>query len=167
MTRRVAEKGIVIVAAAGNLNNALPINARIRPGANVADLAKSPFVIMVAASSTNQTPGVYENYQVAPFSSRGDAGGGEHCYQPTVAAPGMEIKIGARTPGAGPNSTMSGTSAAAPFTCGVIAMMLQRNPSLTFEQVKARLQATAVKNPHYGAADYGAGFLNAEVAVLG
>jgi subtilisin family serine protease len=40
----------------------------------------------------------------------------------------------------------AGTSAAAPFTAGVIALMLQKNPTLDSEQIRKILTSTAIRN---------------------
>jgi len=54
---------------------------------------------------------------------------------------------------------------AAPIVSGAVALMLQANPSLTPENVKAILQATAVSSGRYDQLTQGAGFLNARAAV--
>src|SRR5262249_2691153 len=57
------------------------------------------------------------------------------------------------------------TSMAAPVVSGVVALMLQANPSLTPNLVKAILQYTAQIYPQYDPLTEGAGFLNAQAAV--
>ena len=53
---------------------------------------------------------------------------------------------------------------AAPVVAGTVALMLQANPTLTPNLVKAILQYTA-QTRHYDALTQGAGFLNAHGAV--
>src|SRR5688572_11478392 len=54
---------------------------------------------------------------------------------------------------------------AAPVVSGAIALMLQANPQLTPNQVKAILQYTAQSHPDYDALTQGAGWFNARGAV--
>ncbi len=54
---------------------------------------------------------------------------------------------------------------AAPVVAGTVALMLQANPQLTPNGVKAILQYTAQEYPGYDALTQGAGFLNAVGAV--
>ena len=54
---------------------------------------------------------------------------------------------------------------AAPVVAGTVALMLQANPSLTPNLVKAILQYTAQAYPGYNALTQGAGFLNTLGAV--
>ncbi len=63
-----------------------------------------------------------------------------------------------------PYLTLSGTSMAAPVVSGTVALMLQANPSLTPNLVKAILQYTA-QTYDYDALTQGAGFLNTQGAV--
>jgi Subtilase family len=59
----------------------------------------------------------------------------------------------------------SGTSMAAPHVAGVIALMLDANPSLTPDQIKATLRATARPMAGYGEWEVGAGYVDALAAV--
>jgi hypothetical protein len=64
-----------------------------------------------------------------------------------------------------PYLSLTGTSMASPVVSGTIALMLQANPALTPNQVKAVLQFTAERRDGYDALTEGAGFLNARGAV--
>src|SRR5262249_50183818 len=64
-----------------------------------------------------------------------------------------------------PYLSQSGTSMAAPVVAGTVALMLQANPALTPNAVKAILQYTAQIYPAYDPLTEGAGFLNADGAV--
>jgi hypothetical protein len=64
-----------------------------------------------------------------------------------------------------PYLTLSGTSMAAPVVSGTVALMLEANPKLTPNLVKAILEYTAQPYPGYNPLRQGAGFLNALGAV--
>jgi subtilisin family serine protease len=80
--------------------------------------------------------------------------------------------------GAGPTSVTrdgfhiawEGTSAAAPFTAGVIALMLQKNPKMDSDQIKSILTRTAIRNDKYVGAvpnpEWGYGKINPPGAIL-
>jgi hypothetical protein len=61
--------------------------------------------------------------------------------------------------------SMSGTSMSAPVVTGTVALMMQANPRLSPNLVKAILQYTAEHKPQYNDLTQGAGFLNARGAV--
>lgn len=98
--------------------------------------------------------------QLASFSSRGPRRG-DWAIKPDVTAPGVNI-VAARAagtslclnacvqPGDGPvdanHTSASGTSMAAPHVAGAAAIVLQNDPDLTPEQLKAALVTTA--EPH-------------------
>jgi hypothetical protein len=64
-----------------------------------------------------------------------------------------------------PYLSLSGSSMAAPVVTGTVALMLQANPALTPNAVKAILQYTAETHDGYDPLTQGAGFLNALGAV--
>lgn len=87
---------------------------------------------------------------ISPFSSPGPLR--DKRRKPDVAAPGAMIisALSADSP-ADPRNLVSnpkyvveaGTSMAAPFIAGVVALLLQRSPTLTPEQVKSKLKAAS------------------------
>src|SRR5205085_6281366 len=72
---------------------------------------------------------------------------------------------GSLNPGFIPYLSLSGTSMSAPVVSGTVALMLQANPKLTPNLIKAVLQYTAQQYPGYKALEQGAGFLNTLGAV--
>jgi subtilisin family serine protease len=64
-----------------------------------------------------------------------------------------------------PYLSLTGTSMASPVVAGTVALMLQANPALTPNLVKAILQFTAETRAGYNPLTQGAGFLNARGAV--
>jgi subtilisin family serine protease len=119
---------------------------------------------------------------VAAFSSRGPTAIDRQA-KPDVVAPGVGIESLAeagstlyntkplmRLWGTVPTATepyisLTGTSMASPVVSGTIALMLQANPSLTPNLVKAILEFTAETRTGYDGLTQGAGFLNARGAV--
>ncbi|MBL7713360.1 MAG: S8 family peptidase [Chitinophagaceae bacterium] len=67
--------------------------------------------------------------------------------------------------------TFSGTSAASPMAAGIVALLLQRDPSLTPERIKSILFASAIKDfytgsiPASGTNTWGHGKINAYQAI--
>ncbi|OAA27363.1 subtilase family protease [Frankia sp. EI5c] len=113
--------------------------------------------------------------KVADSSSRGPTRDGRT--KPEISAPGVAIKSAKAHPR--PRCcdccgryyvNKSGTSMAAPHVTGVAALMLQKNPGLTAEQVRTHLMATArvpegVDPDDLPNGDYGAGRIDAAAAV--
>ncbi|MGA7908257.1 MAG: S8 family serine peptidase, partial [Candidatus Sulfotelmatobacter sp.] len=99
--------------------------------------------------------------QIASYSSKGPTTY-DHVVKPDLVAPGnLVVSLDAHLstletefPGnevAGNSTshdyfTLSGTSMATPAAAGAVTLLLQQNPSLTPDQVKARLMKTAYKN---------------------
>ena len=102
---------------------------------------------------------------IAYFSSRGPSSSGY--FKPDVTAPGVGI-VAARASGTVSNyyTAKSGTSMAAPMVSGTVALLLDKNASLTPGQVKDALTKTA-KPLGYGIPnnDYGYGRVQAKAAI--
>ncbi|MGE5814928.1 MAG: S8 family peptidase, partial [Acidobacteriota bacterium] len=176
--QRVASAGIVVVAAAGNLGR--NIDGIIQYGGITAP-GNAPWVLTVGAASHMGTV-MRSDDTIAPFSSRGptfvDAGA-----KPDIVAPGVGIESlsapdstlygtlsayllsGSESTSFLPYLSLSGTSMSAPVVSGTIALMLQANPALTPNAVKAILQFTSERRGAYDPLSQGAGFLNAKGAV--
>jgi serine protease AprX len=176
--RRAVEAGIVVVAAAGN--NGVSPQGIIRYGGITAP-GNAPWVLTVGGSSHMGTTDRSDD-RMAAFSSRGptaiDAAAKPDLVAPSVgieslAAPdstlytsmSASLLSGTVPTASQPYLSLSGTSMAAPVVTGTVALMLQANPALTPNEVKAILQYTAEADPHSDFLTQGAGFLNARGAV--
>jgi serine protease AprX len=159
--------GIVVVVAAGNNGT-----AELFPPAN------DPFVITVGATDDRGTQTLTDDV-VGSFSAYGVTPDGHA--KPDLVAPGKNIvmylprnyklTMGKNHPSHKVNNNyfrMSGTSLAAPIVSGAVALLLQDEPTLTPDQVKYRLMATANKSwPGYDPVRAGAGYLDIYAAVNG
>ncbi|WP_394842885.1 S8 family serine peptidase [Pendulispora brunnea] len=96
---------------------------------------------------------------LSTFSSHGPSRNGVGPMKPDIAAPG-ELLVSALNGGVSPSAVRTervvksspdgyaafeGTSMSSPAAAGVVALMLQRNPQLTVEDVRGILSRTAVK----------------------
>lgn len=103
------------------------------------------------------------NLKIAWFSSRGPDHWGSLHKEPNVVAPGVDV-VSAKAGGG--YVAMSGTSMACPFVSGVVALMLQKNPSLTDEQCLQILEQTAKDlGPKGFDYSYGYGLVQADKAL--
>ena len=176
--KRAVDAGIVVITAAGNLGR--NDKGQVQHGGITAP-GIAPWVLTVGASNHHRTANRNDD-TLAPFSSRGPTSiDGD--LKPDVVAPGVGIESlaavgstlynsspGSRLAGtvdtaAAPYFAMTGTSMAAPVVTGTVALMLEANPDLTPNLVKAILHYTAERRSRYDAAAQGAGFLNARGAV--
>jgi serine protease AprX len=176
--KRVVDAGIVIVASAGNAGRDQQGNTQY---GGVTAPGNAPWVLSVGASSHMGTIDRSDD-TIAAFSSRGPTAVDRRA-KPDVVAPGVGIES-LSTPGSAlynsmsayllngtvatsypPYLSLSGTSMAAPVVTGSVALMLQANPALTPNAVKAILQYTAQAYQGYDALTEGAGFLNTRGAV--
>ncbi len=179
--KRAVEAGIVVVAAAGNMGKA--VNGDPQYGA-ISAPGNAPWVLTVGASSTMGTTDRRDD-TIANYSSRGPTMI-DYAAKPDLVAPGSGTvsladknslfyitKAANLLPATRwglnlfsmPYLTLSGTSMATPVVAGTVALMLEANPSLTPNMVKAILQYTAQVYPGYDYLTQGAGFLNTYGAV--
>jgi serine protease AprX len=154
--------GIVVVAAAGNGNDVLGLNTP----------AADPFVISVGATSMGNSPALTDD-SVASWSRVGN-----WSRSPDVVAPGTSI-VSLRDPDSFidqnyPSGRVgkdyfkgSGTSQATAVTAGAAALLIQDEPDLTPDQVKALLVSGAHQLPGAPSRSEGAGQIDvAQAAAL-
>ena len=186
--RRLVDEGIVVVAAAGNNGNGLDNNKLY---GQIHSPGIDPAVITVGAANTLGSD-VRSDDVVTNFSSRGPTRGrwidetGQAHYdnliKPDLIAPGNKL-VGAASPGnriaaqhpdlevntsAPPRQRMmylSGSSMASPTVAGAAALLLEANPTLTPNLIKAILMLTAQQLAGFNTFEQGAGQLNLEGAV--
>ncbi len=175
---RAVRTGITVVAAAGNNGRSAEGNTQY---GGITSPGNAPWVLTVGASSHMGTPDRADD-TIAAFTSRGPTAL-DHRAKPDVVAPGIGIES-LSTPGSTLYSTaaayllpgtritpelpylsLSGTSMSAPVVSGTVALMLQANPTLTPNAVKAILQYSAEVNTSYDPLTEGAGLVNARGAV--
>jgi len=163
--------GVTVIVSAGNTG---PFAGTVTtPGSD-------PYVITVGALDDNGTSVGLDDL-MAVFSSRGRTAF-DNISKPDLVAPGRRM-ISLRSPGSALDTLypdrqvtatgeltpsyyrLSGTSMAAPIVAGVVALMLERNPSLAPAQIKKRLKSTATALTFGTAFDRGAGLVNAYRAV--
>ena len=176
--KRAVDAGIVVVTAAGNLGR----NSQGQPQyGGICAPGNAPWVLTVGASSHQGTVNRNDDV-VAGFSSRGPSAYDFEA-KPDVVAPGVgtvslsdpnslmyvtkvtSLLTGSLWVNYLPYLSLSGTSMAAPVVTGSVALMLQANPTLTPNLVKAILEYTAQVYSGYDALTEGAGFLNTKGAV--
>ncbi|MCA0988643.1 S8 family serine peptidase [Guptibacillus algicola] len=175
-TKKLYDRGIVTVFSAGNSG---PAESTI-----TGNYKKAPWVITVAAGD--------KQGKLADFSSRGVKNKGgtvivdgetfEWVDAPTITTPGKDIistRVISPTTGLSADkdaemiepaylpyyTTMSGTSMAAPHMAGIVALILDANPTLSPMEVKQIVQDTATNMPGYESWEVGAGYANAYAAV--
>jgi serine protease AprX len=176
--QRAVNAGIVVVAAAGNYGRAPQGGTRY---GGITAPGNAPWVLTVGASSHMGTLDRADD-TIAVFSSRGPTAI-NYGAKPDVVAPGVGIESLSNPESAfyvtkaayllsgsvptwyQPYMSLSGTSMAAPVVTGTVALMLQANPNLTPNAVKAIIEYSAQQYAGYDRLTQGAGFLNAKGAV--
>jgi serine protease AprX len=149
--------GIVVVVAAGNFGR-ISVNGSNGYG-TVAAPGNDPLVLTVGAMKAMGTYSRSDD-QIASYSSKGPTTY-DHVVKPDVVAPGnvvvsldahwstLEGQFPANTVSGNSSNhdyfILSGTSMATPAVAGGVALLLQKDPTLTPDQIKARLMKTAYK----------------------
>jgi hypothetical protein len=123
VTDNVEAAGIVTIFAAGNEG---PDPSTIR---NPADRASTPINSFAVGAVDN-------NKVVAGFSSRGPSSCDPTEIKPEVVAPGIGVRSSYK---GGGYMSMTGTSMAAPYIAGLVALMRQYNPDASVDQIKNAL----------------------------
>lgn len=180
-TKALVDKGLIVVFSAGNSGNGTDTIT--------GNFKKAPWVITVAngtkqgqlASSSSRGSLAHPSYETVVD--------GETFLvedRPTVTAPGTQI-ISARAIAADPFTATdteadvesglippaqlpfytlkSGTSMAAPHVAGLVALLLEANPSMTWREVKQVLKQTASNMAGSESWEVGAGYANIEAAL--
>ena len=124
----VEAAGVVTIFACGN-EGPEPMTLR-----SPADRASTPLNSFTVGA-------VDPNYQVASFSSRGPSSCDQTQIKPEVVAPGVLIRSSFKD---GTFKFMSGTSMAAPFVAGLVALMRQYNPAATVDEIKNAMIQSAI-----------------------
>lgn len=184
-TKLAAERNIVVVFAAGNEG----------PAADTHNpYAKAPWVISVAAGTKEGGLADFSSRGTPKSQRLADSDPTNDFDAPTITAPGtgrqFETNADKFTSAivstrSNPNlvangltsdteipvaylpyyTQISGTSMACPHVAGVVALMLDANPTLTPAQVKKILVDTATVMPGHDEWEVGAGYVNAWAAV--
>ncbi|MBD0709511.1 MULTISPECIES: S8 family peptidase [unclassified Streptomyces] len=141
-------EGTLFVIAAGNSGPAL---------GTVSSPGCAPGVLTVGATDRDDA--------TAYFSSRGPTLG-QHTLKPEIAAPGVGISAAAAGGrGLYAYQSMSGTSMATPHVAGAAAIVKQRHPDWTAQQIKAALVASADSSVPGDVREVGGGRLDVKAAI--
>ncbi len=177
--KRAVDSGIVLVTAAGNLGYNRTTGATQNGG--ITAPGNAPWVLTVGASNHQGTVDRSDD-TIAPFSSRGPSAI-DYQAKPDIVAPGVgTVSLSDQTSRLystmspyllsgsfwmpyKPYLSLTGTSMSSPVVAGSVALMLQANPALTPNLVKAILEYTAQPYAGYSALTEGAGFLNTKGAI--
>ena len=157
--------GIVVVVAASNRGPT--------PG-TITKPADDPWVVTVGAVDDRGTVELGDDL-LPNFTGRGPTLS-DQLVKPDLVAPGAHV-VSLRAPGSAIDENFptyvdayhrkgSGTSFATPTVAGTVALMLQRDPSLTPDRVKHALMSTARETASSSPFDVGAGIADAYAATF-
>jgi serine protease AprX len=179
------DNGITVVFAGANSG----------PGKNTFNkYAKAPWVIGVAAGTKEGGLAGFSSRGIPADERFGDNDPLNDFDAPTITAPGTGREFASNAskfsaayvstrstsnitsngldddaelaPGEVPFYTqISGTSMATPYVAGVVALMLDADPSLSPDEIKQIITETATRMPGYADHEVGAGYINAHAAV--
>lgn len=165
---RAWDAGIAVVVSAGN--SGPDASTVMKPG-------DDPFVITVGSSNDEGSMAIGDD-MVPVFSSRGPTRA-NGLAKPDVVSPGVHT-ISLRSPGSAIDNNYgstavvdgsyfrgTGTSMSTATVSGAVAQMIQRNPSLTPDEIKMRLKATARQIAETDPMKAGAGLIDAYAAATG
>ncbi|MEU3607427.1 S8 family serine peptidase [Streptomyces sp. NPDC035033] len=142
-------EGTLFVVAAGNAGPSL--NSVSSPGC-------APGVLTVGATDRDDS--------TASFSSRSPVADEAHTLKPEIAAPGVGISAAAAGGrGLYAYRAMSGTSMATPHVAGAAAVLKQRHPDWTAQQLKAALVSSARSDVPGDVRETGGGRLDVKAAI--
>lgn len=184
-SKKAADRNIVVLFAAGNSG----------PGRDSHNpYAKAPWVISVAAGTKEGGLADFSSRGLPADIRYGDDDPNNDFDAPTITAPGTgrafdanagrftsDIVSTRATTNVVSNgltndteiesayvpwyTQISGTSMATPHAAGVVALMLDADPTLSVEEIRQILIETASKMPGYEDFEVGAGYINAHAAV--
>jgi len=180
-TKILADRNLIVVFSAGNAGSGAATitgNFKKAPWVLIAGNGEKSGLLAPSSSRGRISGGVYEVEVDGERMIVED--------RPTVVTPGTDY-IAARATAADPFTPLdtqsdiesgripadqlrfytqkTGTSMAAPHLAGLVALVLEANPALTWREVKPLFQKTATNMPGYAQHETGAGFANAEAAV--
>ncbi len=148
--RQAGAVGVVIVDNRSGEANGIPIPLEI-PGGMISDADGAALRGYMATRGGRSTIRVGRSFEdiatgrsgiITSFSSAGPTGY-EHALKPDVSAPGGAILSSTLPNSGGPFAVFDGTSMAAPHVSGAAALLLERHPTWSPQQVKSALMSTA------------------------
>jgi len=184
-SKRAHDSGITVLFAAGNSG----------PGKNTMNpYAEAPWVIGVAAGTKEGTLADFSSRGIPREERLSDNNPNNDDEAPTITAPGtgrafdsdagkftsdiISTRAKTNTVDNGLDADteipteflpyytqISGTSMATPHVAGIVALLLEADPSLTPDEIKQILQETATRMPGRHDYEVGAGYVNALAAV--
>lgn len=184
-SKRAADRNIVVIFSAGNSG----------PGIDTHNnYSQAPWVISVAAGTKEGTLVDFSSRGTPDYERLNDSDPSNDFDAPTITAPGtgrafdensgrftsdvVSVRATSNVVSTGLDADLeipaayvpfytqiSGTSMAAPFVAGTVALMLDADPTLSDEEIKAILVETATPMPGYEDFEVGAGYINVHAAV--